>query len=737
MQRPQRFICLLLSFTALSSGLVHAKDIEALMAKMTLDEKVGQLVQGRGFDGGFPNPGQLSTKELVHKAIRDGDVGTLLGVGEVETVNELQKIAVEESRLGIPLAIANDVIHGWRTIFPIPLAETASWNLELIEKTARIGAIESSASGTHWNFAPMVDIARDPRWGRIAEGSGEDPLLGSLIAAARVRGFQGDDLAAPDTVLACAKHYIAYGAAQAGRDYHTVDISRRTLRDIYLPPFQAAIDAGVGSIMTAFNEINGVPATGNIFVMRDILRGELGFTGLTVSDFNSVAEMIEHGVAADKRAAAILAIRAGLDVDMTSFSYLAHLKELVESGEVPLTLVDEAVRRVLTMKQKVGVFERPYTDPELRKTLHLSPEHRAVAREMARQSIILLKNDAGVLPLSKSIKKLAVIGPLAESQLDVLGCWRGRGLPEEAISTLTGLKNVLTGQPIQITFASGGSTEASSKDDIRAAVETAQAADAAILVIGEPERLSGEAASRSKIDLPGDQLALAQAVLKTGTPTVVVIITGRPLTLSELAEDADTIVLAWQLGSEHGHAVADVLFGDAAPSGRLPVTFPRNVGQIPIFYNYKNTGRPMTEHRYTTKYLDVPNTPLFPFGYGLTYTKFEYGQPIVTPQEASPNESVTVKLTLKNTGQRDGAEVVQVYAHDPIASVTRPVRQLVAFKRVELTAGQQREVSLEIPLSRMMYTGIDMQPTLEPGPIHLYVGPHAERGKPVTIHVTK
>ena len=735
--RPINIAIATVACVTLLINTVHADDIDTLLEQMTTKEKAGQLVQSRGFEGGFPNPGQLPRKELIYTAIREGNIGTMLGVAEVETVNELQKIAVEETRLHIPLIIANDVIHGWRTIFPIPLAEAASWDLELIEKTARIAAVECAASGTRWNFAPMVDIARDPRWGRIAEGAGEDPLLGSLIAAARVRGFQGEDLAAPDTVLACAKHYIAYGAVQAGRDYHTVDISRRTLRDIYLPPFRSAVEAGVGSIMTSFNELNGIPITANEWIMRDVLRGELNFTGITVSDFNSVAETIRHGVAADKREAAKLAINVGLDVDMTSFSYLGHLADLVDSGEVPMELLDDSVRRVLETKTRLGLFDNPYTDPELHKKVDLTPEHRAIAREMARESIVLLKNDAKLLPLSKTIQSLAVIGPLADSQIDTLGCWKGRGQAEDAISTLTGLKNALSTEQIKITFNPGGTTEASTPAEIEGAVKVAQAADVTLLIIGEPESISGEAASRSHIDLPGDQLALAKAVLATDTPTVVIVQTGRPLDLSELSEAADTLVLAWQLGSEHGNAVTDILFGAAAPSGRLPVTFPRNLGQVPIFYYYKNTGRPKTDHRFTSKYLDVPNTPLFPFGYGLTYTTFAYGDVSVSPKSASANETVTVKVALTNTGQRKGVEVVQVYAHDVLSSVTRPNRQLVGFKRVELAPGEKQDIAIEVPVSRLKYTGVDMLPTLEPGEIELFVGSDCNATHQVNFEVTE
>ncbi|MDZ7377209.1 MAG: glycoside hydrolase family 3 C-terminal domain-containing protein, partial [candidate division KSB1 bacterium] len=579
--------------------------IDVLLEQMTLEEKIGQLHQVSGVSDTFK------------QQVREGKIGSFLNIHGAKQANELQRIAVEETRLKIPLIFGNDVIHGYRTVFPIPLAEAASWDPDLVEKTAAMAAREAAASGTHWTFAPMVDIARDPRWGRIAEGAGEDPYLGSVLAGARVRGFQGKDLRDPLTIVACPKHYIGYGAAQAGRDYFTVDMSLQTLLDVYLPPFKAAIEAGAGTIMSAFNELNGLPASANPYILTQLLRNELGFQGFVVSDWNAIGELLNHGVAATPAEAAKLALSAGVDMDMMGFVYQSQLSQLVKSGEIDERLIDTAVRRVLRIKFMLGLFDRPYIDPQLETSLILSKEHRELALESARKSIVLLKNEGQILPLSKNIKSLALIGPLADNKHDPLGCWLGEGKDSDVISVLEGIKTKIPSERIR--YAQGCPIERKSGSGISKAVQLAKNAEVAVLVVGESEALSGEASSRASLDLPGDQEQLVKAVFATGTPTIVVLMNGRPLTIPWIAEHIPAIIEAWQLGVESGNAIADVLFGDYNPGGKLPVTFPRSVGQIPIFYNHKNSGRPPASEKYSSRYLDLPVTPQFPFGFGLSY----------------------------------------------------------------------------------------------------------------------
>ncbi|HRF41644.1 MAG TPA: beta-glucosidase BglX, partial [Saprospiraceae bacterium] len=562
---------------------------------------------------------------LYKEDIKKGRVGAIFNAHTAAYTKELQRIAVEETRLGIPLLFGYDVIHGYKTIFPIPLGESASWDLQAIEKSARIAGVEAAASGLHWTFAPMVDIARDPRWGRMAEGAGEDTYLGSAIAKARVQGFQGNGFDNADAVLACAKHFAAYGAAQAGRDYHTVDISEQVLREVYLPPFKAAVDAGAWTFMTSFNEWNGIPASAHEQLLKDILKWEWGFPGFVVTDYTSINEMVQHGYAADFKHAGELSVNAGVDMDMQGAVYYNHLEQLIREGKVKESRVDDAVRRILRMKFMLGLFENPYkfSDTEREKRLILSQEHLAAARDVARKSIVLLRNENQLLPLSKNLKNIAVIGPLADSKVDMLGNWSAAGDAKDCVTLLEGVRAKWPNA--QIKYARGSDVMQMNKVDFANAYAAAKKADVIILAVGEAGWMSGEAASRSDIGLPGVQTELVKYLLTTGKPVVMVLMNGRPLVLGDLAEKVPAIVETWFAGTQGGHAIADVLAGDYNPSGKLPVTFPRNVGQIPLHYNMKNTGRPMNPNdKYTSKYLDVPNTPQWPFGFGLSYTTFEY-----------------------------------------------------------------------------------------------------------------
>lgn len=694
--------------------------VDGLLARMTLEEKLGQLNLPRWGAAGVAGPDVPTSNP---DDIRRGRVGTL-GVYGAGATRRLQKIAVEESRLGIPLLYASDVIHGFRTIFPIPLGQAASFDVPLVERAARIAAIEAAAHGLHWTYAPMVDIARDPRWGRIAEGSGEDPYLGALLAAARVRGFQGHSLAANDTLLATAKHFVAYGAAQAGRDYNTVDLSERTLRELHLPPFKAAVDAGAGSVMAAFNEIAGVPMHAHRQLINGVLRGEWGFEGVVVSDYTGIRELIEHGVAATPLDAGLLALRAGVDIDMVSQIYPDELPAAVRAGRLRETLIDQAVRRVLRAKYRLGLFSDPYrySDPARERAHTLRPEYRQAARQLARESLVLLKNDAGVLPFDKRLGTLAVIGPLAEAARDMLGNWASDGRDKDVITPLAGIRAAVVPDS-RVLYTPGAEITGGDESGFKEAVRIAGLADAVVLCLGEDQAMSGEAASRASLELPGVQQALARAVLATGKPVAIVIFTGRPLTIKWLAEHAPAILIAWFPGIEAGPALADVLFGDHDPSGRLPVTFPRALGQVPISYDHKNTGRPpQADEKYTSKYLDVPWTPLYPFGYGLSYTTFRYRDLKLEPPRVGPADSVHVKFTVANTGERAGDEVVQLYLRDDVASVTRPVKELKRFQRIHLDAGESRELVFTLEPRDLSYYGPDLKPMVEPGTFTVFVG---------------
>ncbi|MEM1691959.1 MAG: beta-glucosidase BglX [Thermofilaceae archaeon] len=689
--------------------------VEDLLRRMTLEEKVGQLCQYSAHFG--------PTEELK-ELIRKGLVGSLLNITGVERVNEVQRVAVEESRLGIPLLIGLDVIHGYKTVFPIPLALASSWDPEVVRRAAEIAAREASAEGVKWTFAPMLDIARDPRWGRIAEGFGEDPYLASVMAWAAVKGFQGERLSSdPERIAACAKHYVAYGAAEGGRDYNTVDISERTLREVYLPPFKSAVAAGVATVMSAFNDLCGVPASANEFTLRRVLKGEWGFRGFVVSDWNAVGELIQHGIAADGAEAARLAVEAGVDMDMVSDLYRRHLAELVRRGVVPESLIDEAVRRVLRVKFLLGLFENPYADPERARRVVKCGEHVEAALEIARKCIVLVKNE-GVLPLSKSLRRIAVIGPLADDRDAVLGCWRALGDPGDAVSVLEGVRRKV-GSATEVLYAKGCDVSSQDRSGFAEAVEAAKRSDAVVLVVGESADMSGEASSRAHLDLPGVQEELVKTVWEAvggRIPVVMVVMSGRPLTMKWAAEHIPAIVVAWHLGVRAGDAVADVLFGDYNPGGKLPVTWPRAVGQVPIYYNHKRTGRPPSAERFTSKYIDEDWRPLFPFGHGLSYTRFEYSDLRVEPEKVEPGGTVTISFELANAGEREGDEVAQLYVRDVVASVTRPVMELKGFKRVTLKPGERRRIVFKLPTQLLAFYGRDMKPRIEAGLYEVMVG---------------
>jgi beta-glucosidase len=714
--------------------------LEALLARMTLEEKLGQLQQLDGHADGRFRPEHLDLA-------RAGRLGSTLNVRGVAQVNELQRAAVERSRLKIPLLFGFDVIHGYRTIFPIPLAEAATWDPTDVEGAAAIAAAEARAAGVHWTFAPMVDVARDARWGRIAEGAGEDPFLGSVMARARVRGFQGDDYSRPDRVLACAKHWVAYGAAEGGRDYNTSDVPEIALRNVYFPPFKAAVEAGVGTFMSAFNTVNGVPASGNPWILTQVLRHEWRFDGFVVSDYNSVRELVHHGVAADEAEAARIALAAGVDMEMVSRSYATEGRHLVQEGKIPLAVVDEAVRRVLRVKLRTGVFERPYADAGHERATLLKPEYRAAARRVAARSMVLLKNDARTLPLSPDLKRLAVIGPLADDRESALGNWTGDGRAEDVVTVLAGIQAAVSAGT-QVVHARGVTLDLkvladpsayadSDRRDIEAAVRAAREADAVVLVLGETGVMSGEAASRASIDLPGSQLDLARQVLALGRPVAVVLMNGRPLAIPWLADHAPAIVEAWFPGTEAGSAVADVLFGRVNPGGKLPVTFPRTAGQAPLYYNHLSTGRPPdAKDKYTSKYLDVPWTPLFPFGHGLSYTEFRLTDLELGDTRVAAGGRLRVGVAVENVGRRAGDEVVQLYVRDLVASVARPVLELKGFSRVSLKPAERRRVEFWLGPEQLGFYDREAKWVVEPGRFRVQVGSSSAEGLRAEFEVT-
>ena len=708
--------------------------INALLARMTLEEKLGQLQQLDGEANGNYRPEHI---ELV----RRGLLGSTLNVRGARRTNELQRIAVEQSRLKIPLIFAFDVIHGYRTIFPVPLAEAATWDPVRVERAAAVAAAEAAAAGVRWTFAPMVDIARDPRWGRIVEGAGEDPYLGAVMARARVRGFQGRDYSAPDKVVACAKHWVGYGAAEGGRDYNTTDISENRLREVYLPPFKAAIDAGVGTFMSAFNDLNGVPASANPFTLTTVLRGEWKFDGFVVSDYESIREMINHGLVADEAEAARAALSAGVDMEMVSRLYGKYAPRLISEGKLSPAAIDNAVRRILRIKFRLGLFDRPYAEETREQSTILSRSNIEAAREVAARSIVLLKNERKVLPLSKEVRSIAVIGTLADDQADMLGSWSGDGRKEDAITLLDAIRAKVS-KATKVTYAKGCAVSGSTTDgtnealSMEEAVRAARESDVVIVAVGESADMSGEAASRASLDLPGRQLDLVKSVVATGKPVVVILMNGRPLTINWLADNTPAILETWFGGIQAGNAIADVLFGDMTPGGKLPVTFPRAVGQIPLYYGHKNTGRPPDPaNKYTSKYLDVPVTPLFPFGYGLSYTAFRLTNLRLSAPSIRRDGHITVSAEVENVGERAGDEVVQLYIRDVVASVTRPLKELKGFERITLKPGEKRTVEFTLASAQLGFYNRDMRFVVEPGEFRVFVGTNSVEGLEATFRV--
>jgi beta-glucosidase len=699
--------------------------VEAMLKQMTLDEKVGQLHQlsGRELTGPATSKNNNAAKMADIKA---GRVGSMLNVKGAAETREVQAVAMQ-SRLKIPLLFSLDVIHGYKTVFPIPLAEAASWDLPAIELAARVAAREASASGIHWTFAPMVDVARDPRWGRVMEGAGEDSYLGSRIAAVRVRGFQGAKLGGTDSIMATAKHFAAYGAAIAGRDYNAVDMSEQQLFETYLPPFKAAADAGVASFMNAFNTLNGIPATANTMLQRDVLKGKWKYQGVVVSDWASIKELVSHGYAADNASAAKMAIEAGSDIDMEGHIYSGELAKLVKAGKVKPALVDDAVRRVLYKKFELGLFEDPYRFSDLKREQEVlnDPQNRAAARDIARKSLVLLKNDNATLPLRAGLGKIAVIGPLADAKRDLEGAWIVKSDTSLVVSLLEGIRSH-AGAGTQVSYAAGCSGQCATTEGFADAVSTASAADLVVLAVGETFDMSGEAKSRTELSLPGHQVALFEAIKATGKPVVVVVMGGRPLVFNSVADQAPAILFAWFAGAEGGNAIADVLFGQVNPSGKLPISFPRSVGQVPLSYTQYNTGRPPLPEApnaiYRSTYIDAPNTPRFAFGHGLSYTSFAYTGLAIDRTSMGQGDKATLSFTLTNSGKVAGEEVVQLYLRDPVASVVRPLKELKGFQKVKLEAGESRRLSFTIDKQMLSFFNARLEWVAEPGRFELMVG---------------
>jgi beta-glucosidase len=709
-----------------TAGAAPSEKIEQLLRSMSLEEKIGQMVQS-----------DLTWKQDIPALIRAGRIGSLLSSHDPEIINQYQKIAVEESRLGIPLLIANDVIHGYRTIFPIPLALSCAWDPDLIEQVAHASAVEATASGTHWNFSPMVDICRDPRWGRVAEGAGEDPFLGSAAAAAWVRGYQSDGLPGGKRLAACVKHFAAYGGAEAGKDYNTVDMSERRLRSDYLPPYQAALQAGAATVMTSFNELNGIPATGNRWLLQELLREEWGFDGVLISDYDAIGELIFHGYAQDHRQAALQSALAGVDIDMMGDAYHFHLADLVRDGQIPEDFIDAAVRRILELKLDLGLFEDPFVEAASTASYLMQPETLELARQAAEASMVLLKNEGGLLPLQPEGKRIALIGPLADERQSLLGSWSCAGRPEETPSLAESLRLALPSGSSLVT-ARGCEVEGEEpgfESSLAAALEAAAGADLVILAVGETEAMSGEAHSRAHLGLPGRQQELVEAVAAAGKPAVLLLFTGRPLAIPWIAEHIPALLLAWQGGTCTGAAAANLLLGRASPSAKLSICFPRAVGQIPIYYAHKNTGRPAYSQGVTqfneahrAVFLDESPKPLFPFGYGLAYTSFAYENLAVETPSLRSDGTLTLTVQVRNSGARAGQEIVQCYVRDLVGSVTRPVKELKGFQKISLEPGESRTVRFEIPAASLGFWDQEMQYRVEPGEFKVWVGPSSEAG---------
>lgn len=731
--------------------------INDLMSKMTVDEKIGQLNLTTA--GGFVTGSSIN--EQTEKKLKSGQIGGMLNGFSLASMRASQEIAVKESPNHIPILFGMDVIHGYRTIFPIPLAMSCMWDLDYTEKYARIAAKEATANGIAWTYSPMVDITRDPRWGRVAEAAGEDPWLGSKIAEALVKGYQGNDLSLNNTMMACVKHFALYGAAEAGRDYNTVDMSRLTMYNEYLPPYKAAIDAGAGSAMTSFNVVDGIPATGNHWLLTELLRNQWGFKGFVVTDYTATNEMINHGMG-DLQTVSALALKAGTDMDMVGEGFLTTLKKSLDEGKVTQKDIDLACRRVLEAKYKLGLFDDPYRymDESRSKADVLTPENIRSAREIAERSIVLLKNDKQLLPLKKS-GTIAVIGPLASSKADMLGTWAMGGDPAKISTILEGLKNI-GGSSVNIIYSQGseftdnpqlaktsnplgmGGQQVSKKQVLSSeqllkdAILTANKADVIVAVLGEPSAWSGEASSLSDIGLQKVQQNLLKAMLKTGKPVVLVLINGRPMTLGWENDNVSAILEAWAGGTEAGNAVANVLFGNYNPSGKLTTTFPLNVGQIPLYYNHKNTGRPYNpDNKFTSKYLDIPNEPVYPFGYGLSYTTFIYGDIKLNKTQLRGDEKLIATVTVTNSGKLAGEEVVQLYIQDPVASVSRPVKELKNFRKIMLKPGEKKEISMEVTTRDLMFYNSNLKYDWESGDFVIYIGTNSKEVKSAKVNWEK
>lgn len=700
--------------------------IGTLIADMTLAEKLGQLTMTAA---GYTVTGPVIAGDSAD-AIRAGTIGNLLNLYGARQVHEMQRLAVEESRLGIPLLIAFDVIHGHRTLFPVPLGEAALFDRQAWELTARESATEAAADGIAMAFSPMLDVARDPRWGRTAEGTGEDPWLGAQIAAAKVRGFQGADLAAAAALAAVAKHYCAYGAVTAGRDYASVDVSERSVHEVHLPPFAAAIAAGVTGVMPAFTDLAGIPMTANVGLLRGLLRGQLGFDGVIVSDYNAIAELMRHGVAADLTEAATLALKAGVDIDMMANAYRVGLPVALQRGLVSMTEIDEAVRRVLTLKLRLGLFDHPYRRGATTDSAAALARRRRLARDLGARAIVMLKNDNAALPLSDSVRRLAIIGPLADAADEMCGPWSLAGQRGTYVSVVAGLRAALPGS--ELLHAPGVTIEGDDIAGIGAALDICSATDAVILCLGEGAAMSGEAASRACLDLPGQQRRLAHSVIDRaralGKPVIAMLFSGRPLVVPWLIERADAVLAVWFPGCEAGHAIADVITGRVSPSGRTPMSWPRAMGQIPIFFGQRPSGRPADpKDHYTSKYLDVANEPLFPFGYGLSYGRFRLSNLRVSPRDVTVSEQIEVRVDVVNDGARAAQETVFLFTHDRLASVARPLLELKGFAKIALRPGESGTVTLNVAASELRFPGLDLQPVFEPGEIEILVGPCADR----------
>lgn len=714
--------------------------VNGLLSKMTLEEKLGQMNQISSY-------GNI---EDMSGLIKKGEVGSILNEVDPIRINALQRVAIEESRMGIPLLMARDVIHGFKTIFPIPLGQAASFNPQVAEDGARVAAIEAASVGIRWTFAPMIDIARDPRWGRIAEGCGEDTYLTTVMGVAMVKGYQGDSLNSPTSIAACPKHFVGYGAAEGGKDYNSTFIPERRLRDVYLPPFEAAAAAGAATFMTSFNDNDGVPSTGNSFILKDVLRKEWGFDGLVVSDWASTNEMIAHGFAADSKEAAMKAVNAGVDMEMVSYAFVKELPGLIKEGKVKETTIDEAVRNILRIKYRLGLFDNPYVD-EKKPSVMYAPSHLEAAKQAAMQSAILLKNEKETLPVQSSVKSVAIVGPMAHAPYEQLGTWVFDGDKNHTQTPLTAIKE-LVGDKVQVIYEPG---LAFSRDKdvsgIAKAASAAARADVILAFVGEESILSGEAHCLADLNLQGAQSQLLEALAKTGKPLVTVVMAGRPLTIGKEVDLSAAVLYSFHPGTMGGPAIADLLWGKAVPSGKTPVTFPKMVGQIPVYYSHNNTGRPATRSEVllgdiaveagqtslgcTSFHMDAGFDPLYPFGYGLSYTTFKYGKLKLSADELKRKDVLTVTFDLENTGKYEGTEVAQLYVQDKVASVTRPVKELKRFTRVALKPGERKTVSFELPISELAFWNIDMVKTVEPGDFGLWVGPDSQTGEEVFFKV--